>query len=79
MGNLSEQFSSDDDIARKSKRLYKIIRAYQESFSAIEQVQNNNKQCIFWWRDINLFLFVCKESAKNSDKLLRMNKNVSVE
>ncbi|XP_065560677.1 delta(3,5)-Delta(2,4)-dienoyl-CoA isomerase, mitochondrial-like [Artemia franciscana] len=37
MGNLSEQFSSDDDIARKSKRLYKIIRAYQESFSAIEQ------------------------------------------
>jgi len=39
MAEIGSIVQSDDDIARKAKLLYSMIRQYQNSFTAIEKVK----------------------------------------
>lgn len=37
-GDTIQVIQSDDDIARKCKKMYKIVRSYQDSFTQVDKV-----------------------------------------
>jgi len=38
MGQLMSVLQSEQDVARKFKKFYKLVKSYQSSFTALEKV-----------------------------------------